>query len=337
MAKWRWYAEREFPKVVRDLKLPCALVNHKHGTRCPLHDEPVGPHSRLCVRCFDTAWEEVGRRYAARGQHLAEPPQPEKEEPQMTISDEEILAPEIVEPDEPDVQLPAVREPMNLFATTSPETFLTRAAETASVLAKAVNDRGLFTTIRGRKHVHVGGWTLLGSLLGVYPITVWTRKLDDGWEARVEARTRAGELVGAAESMCTTKETKWRNADEYALRSMAATRATSKALRLPLGFIFELEGFDATPFEEIPINDTTTPAGEPKADRGRIPPELRPDPEQVSDLRELLPRLVELDPDTDWPGRARELAGVPPDMVTRTIAAIVIDRLRAAITELEAA
>jgi hypothetical protein len=327
MAKWRWYAEREYPRVVRDLKLPCARPTHRHGNTCPLHEGPIGPHSRMCLTCCDTAWAEVGRRYAAHG--TRQPEHDEKEEPQMTIADTEILEPELPEPDEPDEQLPAVRG--NLFATTSPETFLVRAAETASVLAKAVNDRGLYTTIRGRKHVHVGGWTLLGSLLGVFPITVWTRKLDDGWEARVEARTRAGELVGAAESMCTTKETKWRNADEYAIRSMAATRATSKALRLPLGFIFELEGFDATPFEEIPVDETTEPTHGETVKRRRpdlIRDEDKPTETQVTELLGLLEKLGAARPEVDWKARAKELAGTSADMLTAESMEALLGKLK---------
>jgi hypothetical protein len=77
-------------------------------------------------------------------------------------------------------------------------------------------------------------------MLGVFPVCVWTRPLERdgqqfGWEARVEARTRSGELVGAAESQCTRDENTWAKRDDYALRSMAQTRATSKALRQPLG------------------------------------------------------------------------------------------------------
>jgi hypothetical protein len=76
--------------------------------------------------------------------------------------------------------------------------------------------------------------------------------MDDGWEARVEARTRAGEIVGAAEAECLRSENTWANRDDYALRSMAQTRATSKALRQPLGFVMQLAGFNPTPAEEMP-------------------------------------------------------------------------------------
>ena len=123
--------------------------------------------------------------------------------------------------------------------------------ETAAILAEPIRQTHVVRIGRS-DHVRVEGWTMLGSLLGVFPITVWTHKLEDGWEARVEARTRAGELVGAAEAQCTRDEKTWANRDDYALRSMAQTRATSKALRQPLGFVITLAGFDPTPAEEMP-------------------------------------------------------------------------------------
>ena len=91
-------------------------------------------------------------------------------------------------------------------------------------------------------------------MMGVFPIVVWTRKMSDpeGWEARVEARTLAGAVVGAAEAECLRSEKRWGAADDYAVRSMAQTRATSKALRGPLGFIVHLAGFSATPADEMP-------------------------------------------------------------------------------------
>lgn len=134
------------------------------------------------------------------------------------------------------------------------------ATATATALAKVLEDRNLYVvtgtdprTGNERRHVLVEGWTLLGTMLGVTPVCVWTRRTDDGngWEARVEARVADGRVISAAEAMCGRDETKWEEDDEFAIRSMAQTRATSKALRIPLGFVVTLAGFDATPAEEI--------------------------------------------------------------------------------------
>jgi hypothetical protein len=148
--------------------------------------------------------------------------------------------------------------PATLFGSDDPAEVVARATAAARPLAEVVNRQRLFATIGGKKHTLVEGWTLLGSMLGVFPVTVWTRRIEatpetaEGWEARVEARTRAGDVVGAAEAMCTRDERTWKGRDEYALRSMAQTRATSKALRQPLGFVMVLAGYSGTPAEEMP-------------------------------------------------------------------------------------
>lgn len=157
--------------------------------------------------------------------------------------------------DEQDELLPAVvvREASpTLFGTTDPTEVVEAATKAAKPLADVVKQQKLFKTINGKHHVLVEGWTLLGSMLGVYPICIWTRELENGWEARVEARTRDGSLVGAAEAECLRSESLWAKRDDYALRSMAQTRATSKALRMPLGFVMQLAGFEGTPADEIP-------------------------------------------------------------------------------------
>ncbi len=142
---------------------------------------------------------------------------------------------------------------MTLFRSDEPDEIIARATSTAGSLAKVIHTQKLFTMISGREHVRVEGWTLLGTLLGVFPVLAWSRELPDGagWEARCEARTMDGRVVGSAEAMCSRSEKTWTNRDDYALRSMAQTRATSKALRQPLGFVMALAGFEATAAEEM--------------------------------------------------------------------------------------
>lgn len=147
--------------------------------------------------------------------------------------------------------------PLTLFGESAPAAIVARASEVATALAAVVKARQLAVRISGREHVRVEGWTLLGTMLGVFPVCTWTRQVEDGFEARVEARTLAGQVVGAAESQCTRSEAKWRDRDAFALRSMAQTRATAKALCLPLGFVMSLAGYDATPAEEMPADEAT--------------------------------------------------------------------------------
>lgn len=175
----------------------------------------------------------------------------------------EIVDGELVDPTTGELVLYHAPPPATLFRTDDPAEVLVRATDTANQLARVVRDQGLIVRIGQSDYARVEAWTMLGSLLGVYPVCVWTRKLEDGWEARVEARTRDGAIVGAAEAECLRGERTWKNRDDYALRSMAQTRATSKALRQPLGFVMTLAGFDPTPAEEMPTHDS---GREPRGD-----------------------------------------------------------------------
>jgi hypothetical protein len=157
------------------------------------------------------------------------------------------------------VMVPAERG--NLFATQTGRELVERATEMATALAEVVRKQKLSVKISGREHVRAEGWTMLGSMLGVFPVVESVKELRDkdgaltGFEARVEARTLSGATVGAALARCTRDEKTWKTRDEYALLSMAQTRGTSKALRLPLEFVMSLAGFDPTPLEEMPHED----------------------------------------------------------------------------------
>lgn len=160
-----------------------------------------------------------------------------------------------------------VSEPGPLLAPLeNPGGFVGGYVAVADELSRVIRDKKLTTAISGKDHVRVEGWTLLGSMLGVFPVTEWTRPVKNaegqqiGWEARVEARTRDGAVIGAAEAECLRSESLWSGRDDYALRSMAQTRATSKALRQPLGFVMTLAGFEATPAEEMPSGGADKPS-----------------------------------------------------------------------------
>lgn len=159
---------------------------------------------------------------------------------------------EVVEGQEVAV-VPPPPAPVSLFKTDDPAEVIVKATATADALKSVLKSRGLVQSISGKEHVKVEGWSLLGSMLGVTGVVVWTRPVEGGWEARVEARTLDGRVIGAAEAECLRSERMWKQRDDYALRSMAQTRAMSKALRGPLGFVVHLAGYEATPAEEIPV------------------------------------------------------------------------------------
>lgn len=155
-----------------------------------------------------------------------------------------------------------VRSPeVTLYGTEDPTSIVESAVKQAEVLKGVLVDKGLTSKISGREHVRIEGWTLLGTFLGVFPVEVFTRPIPtdwrdrgmekpEGYEAQVEARTRDGSVVGAANARCLFSEQNWSGRPDFALASMAQTRAASKALRLPLGFIVALAGYEVTPYEE---------------------------------------------------------------------------------------
>lgn len=176
-----------------------------------------------------------------------------------------------------------------LFGTSDPGAVITQATAVSQALMRVVRDRKLSVTMttggKSSEYLLVEAWTLMGSMVGVFPVVQWTKPVLDandktlGWEARVEAKTRDGSIVGAAESMCTRDEltkkrdgttfARWGAADEHALRSMAQTRATSKALATALRFIAVLAGYAGTPAEEMPRNNAVQPQ-EPRQGPQRV-------------------------------------------------------------------
>lgn len=164
---------------------------------------------------------------------------------------EEVLDAEVVDAGTDIVAAP----PANLFKGETPAQVLDRARETAEAFRPIVDTHS--HSIQGKQHITVEGWLTLGAMLGVTPVCEWTRKLENGWEARVEARTLDGRVVGAAEAECLRDEKRWATADDYAVRSMAQTRATSKALASVLRFVATLAGASGTPAEEMPRDGGT--------------------------------------------------------------------------------
>ena len=104
--------------------------------------------------------------------------------------------------------------------------------------------RGFVTTFNQRDFFGFPAWSLLALTYGLVPFVEWTKPVDGGWEARAVVRTREGDVVAAAEAMCTRKESSRRTADDHTLRAMAQTRAMRNALRSCLGAALVMAGFD---------------------------------------------------------------------------------------------
>lgn len=165
--------------------------------------------------------------------------------------------------------------PAGLFGTDDPAETIEKATKVANVLKGVINQQGLISNIGGKQYIQVEGWTTLGAMLGVFAKVEYTRPLEVegervGWEAAVVVVNAVGAEIGRAEAECLRSERNWKGRDDYALRSMAQTRAMGKALRMPLGFIAVLAGYEATPAEEMPIPFEAPPAATNDADEADV-------------------------------------------------------------------
>jgi hypothetical protein len=158
--------------------------------------------------------------------------------------------------------------PPTLFGTDNPDLVLAKASGIAKVLHDVVVKQGMSVKIGSspRPYLKVEAWTTCGAMMGLFPKVEYSRpgtftyidpKTNEpvqysGWEAGVVVVNTQGVELGRAEAQCTRGESNWKNRDDFALRSMAQTRAMGKALRMPLGWIAVLAGYEATPAEEMP-------------------------------------------------------------------------------------
>ncbi len=141
------------------------------------------------------------------------------------------------------------------------------AIEQAEALVRAVSSRCVgpkfVCKIKGRDYPKVEWWTTVGAVLNLFPVILSAERVDrDNGEylylAKVEVR-RDGNVVTSAEAICSNAEKRWNYADEYAIKSMAQTRAVAKAYRIGLSFLATLAGLEATPAEEVPPNGFESP------------------------------------------------------------------------------
>jgi hypothetical protein len=172
--------------------------------------------------------------------------------------------------------------PVDLFPGATPDEVVKQATAVANALKPIVDSKQMAKRIGNRDHLQIEAWQTLGALLKVTPVCVATRRIEPevsftvkgrkfsgrgqqrtvteeyeyevvghSYEATVEARTLDGRTIGSATAICSREEDTWKGRDDYALLSMAQTRASSRALASVLRFVVTLAGYAATPAEEM--------------------------------------------------------------------------------------
>ena len=164
----------------------------------------------------------------------------------------------------PDVKiLEAGSRVMGTVLLRNPETVISEARLAAKALKGVIDSKGKKVVINGKQYLEFDDWQLLGAFYGVTAKVSSTSEIKDdkgkniGFLAKAVA-VKDGIEIAAAEAECLSYENNWKYKafnQRFMLRSMAQTRACSKALRNCLAWIVVLAGYAATPAEEMVVVD----------------------------------------------------------------------------------
>ena len=130
------------------------------------------------------------------------------------------------------------------------------ALQVATTLQTFVTERKLTANIQGKNYPLVEAWQFAGSQLGLIPVVREVKNLSTDTELKYEAmveviRLTDSVVLSRGYAVCSNKENSKRRFDEYAIASMAQTRAVGKAYRNILAWLMKAAGFEATPAEEM--------------------------------------------------------------------------------------
>lgn len=136
---------------------------------------------------------------------------------------------------------------------------ITKSDETmhlANDLERFIKENKLFQNIQGKEYVNVEGWQYAGSRLGILPVVEDVKNVSADGEIKYEARVkllnlRTDQTIGAGFAVCSNKESGKKFYQEFAIASMAQTRAIGKAYRNILAWIVRAAGYEPTPAEEM--------------------------------------------------------------------------------------
>ena len=194
-----------------------------------------------------------------------------KEEETVTVEAE--LVTDVIEPVQKEEKAIVENKPLPDYAILNPEIPMTAkvdvATNVANTLAPLVRSQGLVVTGLNRankeaEYVTVEGWEVLGTFLGIVPVTTIIKEVKSKQDRTVGNVARAtlyqnpviendeivgGTVIARAEAQADRSGFQ---KDLFAIASMAQTRALGKAYRMGLSWIMKMAGFEGTPAEEMP-------------------------------------------------------------------------------------
>ena len=125
------------------------------------------------------------------------------------------------------------------------------AAEALMSVAKPID-------IQGKPYLTIKDWQTIGSFYGLFSGAEDSDPVNidgvAGFKAKAVVRTADGTIISAAVGYCMD-EGLWKGREKFAQASMAQTRASAKALRMVVGWVAHLAGYEDTPAEEMDFQD----------------------------------------------------------------------------------
>lgn len=154
-----------------------------------------------------------------------------------------------------DVETKRGLEPSKKEVGESPNAIINEAQLMATALYNVVEKQHLYQPIQGKKYLQLEAWQLLGKFCNVQGIVEEVQPVEyfgvKGFGARAAVIDDDGRKIAEAEAVCMRDEPNWKAKPLFQLKSMAQTRALSKAYRSCLSFIVSIAGYSPTPLEEM--------------------------------------------------------------------------------------
>ena len=196
---------------------------------------------------------------------------------QSKIEEEELPFPvEVVTEEEPVTEVAVVDQPQNTqladYELLNPDLPMSVKVGVATNVANCLSDliksqglvkKGLNKKDPDAEYVLVEGWEVLGTMLGIVPVTEIVEPICNdkgkvrGYKARAylyrnpvmeHGEIVSGTLIATTEASATVEGFQ---KDTAGMMSMAQTRALGKCYRMALSWIMKMAGYEGTPAEEM--------------------------------------------------------------------------------------
>jgi len=161
-----------------------------------------------------------------------------------------------------------VAAPPARLSAVDPDDMIGVASKWATALKRVVEAQKLYANISGKKYPQVEAWMIVGRMDNTAAQEESVVRQEDGSyvATAILIRLSDGATVGRASALCGAPDDRpWNGRPEYNRRSMAVTRAISRAFRAQYSWIMALAGYEPTPAEEMPQERPSGPQPAPRS------------------------------------------------------------------------